>query len=118
MSEEFVKENDYTLSVVKQEVMELPSYGSYNAQRTLSLTRTFNFMSAQVTTVIRDSLFESHGSESGGSAAISTQIIIQNFSDIDSKEEIKLMHQKLIEMDGKPPALPGTLDKKVPGISL
>jgi len=115
MSEEFKMDNDYTLSILQSASEKLNSYSSsYAAIQTSSLTKTFNFQSAQVTTIVRDSLFESHGSESGGSAAISTQMIIQNFSDIDSKEEIKLMHEKLVELGGHPPELSGTLKKTPP----
>ena len=108
----FTKEDDYTLLVVTTDTTPLRSYGSYNTEKVSNLTRTFNFMAAQVTTVIHDSLFESHGEHSGGSAAVSTQMIIQNFSDIDSKEEIKLMHAKLVELGGHPPELSFDLGKR------
>jgi hypothetical protein len=108
MSEEkFVKENAYTLSVVSEDrvVIHNNATGYDSGSSASSLTKTFNFLSAQVTTIARDSLFEWRNSQAGGSAATSTQMIIQNFSDIESKEEIKLMREKLVEMGGTPPEL-------------
>ena len=121
MSETFTKKNDYTLTVTNDESRVLQEVDDVlNVQITSSLEKTFNFLSAQVTTVTRERIFQPRGSSSSGAAAsVSIQMIIQNFSDIQSPEELKLMHRKLVELGGAPPELSDImpiLDKKNPGI--
>lgn len=106
MSEQFVKENAYTISVIKQEE---DSHSSHNADdriyKKFTLTRTFNFLSGQITTIACSTVFQSRGSNAGGSSATSTQMTIQNFEDIQSLKEIQLMHKKLVDCGGTPPDL-------------
>jgi hypothetical protein len=95
-------DNDYTLRVHAEEFT--------NASHSRSITQLFNFKAAQVTTLAREWI-----SVSGVTS--STQMIIQNFSDIESKEEIREMHAKLVALGGKPPSLedilPGMDGKKL-----
>ena len=109
---EFNKLNDYTLRA-DTKVYE----GSDNGVKRYSgYSRTFNFLARQVTTVHRDWLSEGRGSSAGGSAAIATHVMTESFDDLPSAEELKVMHAKLVELQGKPPALedvlPNTLGKK------
>ena len=56
---------------------------------------------------MKDYIFQARGgAESGSAVSVSTQIIIQNFSDIESPAELEFMRQKLLEMGGTPPELP------------
>lgn len=103
MTEEFKKDNDYTISVVTETSNK--TKGEYAVESASILTRTFNFLSAQVTTTKQDSIYQSRGYHGGGSSSIATQMFIHNFSDIQSYGEIKLMHAKLVEMGGTPPEL-------------
>lgn len=114
MAEEIVKDNDYTLSVIQTAQEELPSnYSNTIPTHKASLTRTFNFLSEQVTTITRDTVSSPMFNGSGGDAAtaVTSQMIIQNFSDFDSTKEIELMREKLKEMGGTPPETTATLDK-------
>lgn len=105
MHEHFVKVNDYTLRHIVEDP-ERQSGGYTSGLRLLSsVTRTFNYMSAQVTTQTRDLAYELRGSNAGGAASVSTQTLVQNFSDLQSDLEIRMMHRKLIELGGQPPAL-------------
>ena len=118
--DQFVKDNDYTLSVIHSDKEILPgNYSNAQQVRKFSLTRIFNFLSQQVTTLTHDSIASPMYNSTGGdaSAAISTQTIIQNFSDIDSKEEIKLMREKLVELGGHPPELSFDLGKRPLGLT-
>lgn len=65
-----------------------------------SLTRVFNFQSRQVTTIYNDWIVTSSGS------SVSSQMHVQNFSEVESQDEIRAMHRKLKEQGGDP----GTLD--------
>lgn len=91
------KDNGYTLRVHTEDFT--------NAHHSRSITQLFNFKAAQVTTLAREWI-----SVSGVTS--STQMNIQNFSDIESKEEIREMHAKLVELGGTPPAL----DDILPGM--
>lgn len=105
MKESFDKINDYTLRQTLTEPEQiLPGYTS-GLKVHARITRLFNFMAAQITTVTRDMTYESRGGDAGGSSSVATQTSIQNFSDVQSGLEIRAMHQKLIELKGKPPAL-------------
>lgn len=85
-----------------------------------SYTRTFNFLSRQVTTIHRDWLFESRGSSAAGTSAIATHEKTENFDDLASDAEVKFMHKKLVELGGTPPSLeevlPNSLGKKSSGL--
>lgn len=99
----FNKVNDYTLNV---------SDGFNNGY----LTRSFNFAAKQITTVFTASMKEAQGlgyqQNPSVSVAITSQMAIQRFSELDSQDELEMMHAKLKEMGGNPPDL-GT-KKRVP----
>lgn len=120
MRENVFKINDYTIAQQLEAHPEtIDGYQDGLAVRG-RITRTFNFLSAQVTTVTRDLTYETRGGSAGGSSSVSTQTIIQNFSDIQSDAEIRLMHQKLRDAGGKPPAIDDVLrgyGKKSAGLS-
>ncbi|MDP2206727.1 MAG: hypothetical protein Q8K65_10535 [Alphaproteobacteria bacterium] len=105
MKETFAKLNDYTLLQTLRAADEETSAWGASFYVKSQLTRSFNFLSAQVTTISRDITFQSRGADAGGSSSVSTQTIIQNFSDIQSDAEIRLMHEKLKEKSGNPPPL-------------
>lgn len=115
MKEELIKLNDYTL-IQKTEAPDVTRSGYSGGLKVLSqVTRTFNFLSAQLTTTTRDVTYESRGGEAGGTSAVATQTFIQNFEDMQSPREIAYMHAKLKEMNGNPPPLEditGGLNKK------
>lgn len=64
-----------------------------------SLTRIFNFESRQVTTIYNDWIVAGNGS------GVSSQMHVQNFSEVESQDEIRSMHAKLKEEGGNPPEL-------------
>lgn len=73
-----------------------------------NLTKIFNFESQQVTTI-----FDTWLISNGAGAALTSQMTVQNFSDVQSQEEIKRMWDKLVELKGKPsPLEEATLPKK------
>ncbi|HEX2753076.1 MAG TPA: hypothetical protein VHP34_08260 [Alphaproteobacteria bacterium] len=115
MKEELIKLNDYTL-IQKTEAPDVTRSGYSDGLKILSqVTRTFNFLAAQVSTTTRDVTFESRGSEAGGTSAVATQTFIQNFEDMQSSREIAFMHAKLKDLGGNPPPLEeitGSLNKK------
>jgi hypothetical protein len=110
--ENFVKDNAHTLSVITTRAVE----NAPSSIRTISrVTRTFNFLAAQVTTQTYDAALQSGGYQSGGVAAMSTTTLQQQFDDFASDREIRFMHNKLVEMGGTPPAIDdllGGLGKK------
>jgi hypothetical protein len=123
VEEDFTKENDYTLvTELKESHSEgSGSWGESKACLVSSIRRTFNFLSAQVTTVTRDWAYQRTLEGTGGSSsAVSTTTQIQNFDDVQSNAEIKFMHAKLIGMGGKPPSLeeifPNEMHKKAGGV--
>lgn len=101
MAERYRIENDYTISATQ----ELSSGGS--------LTRQFNFASEQVTTIYERKAemkdrFGSEYSSDGGKAiavsvALSSQMTVQKFSDLDSQAEVEIMREKLLADGGKIP---------------
>jgi len=115
MKEELIKLNDYTL-VQKTEAPDETRYNYNGGLKVLSqVTRTFNFMSAQLTTTTRDVTFEGHSGAAGGTSAIATQTFIQNFGDMESGREVAYMHAQLTALGGTPPPLEeitGGLNKK------
>jgi hypothetical protein len=90
-TETFEKLNDYTLSVAT-------AFSIHSSADPL-LRRIFNFNARQVTEIY--SMWYGEGTSSSMQS--------RNFSDFDSQDEIALMHKKLREMGGHPPALDGLL---------
>lgn len=86
--EVFEKLNDYTLSVVNDFARQ--------AGADPELRRIFNFQARQVTNIY--SMWYGH--------AVSANMLVQKFSELDSLDEVKEMHKKLCEMGGNPPGLP------------
>ena len=105
------KEDDYTLLVTN----ELPTGGK--------LCRYFNFAAQQVTTIFvqKAEMEKSIGSEYSAngravsvSTAITSQMQIQKFSDLDgATQEIEAMHVELKDRGGNPPDLSETLTRKL-----
>ena len=102
MAERYRKENDYTISAIQ----DLPSGGL--------LTRQFNFAAEQVTTIYERKAEKEQtvgGSYSNDpkatavSVALSSQMTIQKFSDLDSLDEVADMHKRLRDKGGNPPPL-------------
>jgi hypothetical protein len=78
-----------------------------------TLCRYFNFAAEQVTTIFNAKAEMKDDKSAGGydggvsvavSVALTSQMHIQKFSDLDSDAEIELMRAKLAELGGKPPA--------------
>ena len=69
-----------------------------------SITTTFNFLSAQVTTVTRDAMRE-HSSGAAYAVAVSTQMKIQNFYELGSLREVERARGELVRMGGTPPEM-------------
>lgn len=90
-TESFDKDNDYTL-------VQNTTYIATN-HHNRSIARIFNFKSAQVTTVVREWISGTAGN------TIHSQLDVRNFSEIDSKDEIRDMHKRLVDLGGKPPAI-------------
>lgn len=84
----FEKLNDYTLSVVND--------FSRQSKADPELRRVFNFAAQNITTIY--SMWYGH--------ALSSNIHVQNFSDLDSLDEVARMHEQLRKMEGHPPPLP------------
>lgn len=95
-------ENDYTLRVTTEDVT--------SDIQSQSLIRLFNFKARQVTTILRDWLGDRTGN------AVTAQLNIQNFGDIESQDEINEMREKLIKLGGHPPASETLPKAKVAGI--
>ena len=108
MPTEYKKEDDYTLVATNT----LPTGGT--------ISRFFNFASQQVTTIFREKAevsgeMRAYGSDGGVSVAravaLTSQMQVQKFSDLDSAVEVSLMHDRLVQAGGHPPALADILDK-------
>jgi hypothetical protein len=95
--ETFEKVNDYTLCAST----EL----GHNAAWAHKITRLFNFRAAQVTTVYREWISNSNGS------TVTSQMVMQNFGDVESQDEIRAMREKLVELGGNPPPFGAELGK-------
>lgn len=101
-AENFVADNEYTLSVI---TTRTPAESS-SFRSSSTITRTFNFLAQQVTTHIRDSaLGNTGGYNTGGAGSVSTAMTQQHFDEFRSDAEIIFMHAKLKELGGKPPAI-------------
>lgn len=86
-TEIFEKLNDYTLSVIND--------FARHSEADPELRRIFNFKAREVTSIT--TLWYK--------VAVSTAMTVKSFSDLDSLDEVELMHAKLVEMEGHPPAL-------------
>lgn len=96
----YAKEDDYTLLVTN----DFPGGGT--------LSRYFNFAAEQVTTIFSQkaekelSQKEYYGNAAVSSAvsvALTSQMQIQKFSELDSQAEVERMREELIRLEGKPP---------------
>jgi hypothetical protein len=103
MAEKFVKENDYSLSVIRKEHLSL--LHEYPTEIFSEMRREFNFAAAQITTTRTAIIHQQRGYHVAGSSSISTTTNIQNFDDVQSSGEIAIMHAKLIALGGNPPPL-------------
>lgn len=104
------KENEFTLS----DTLETPGGGT--------LTRYFNFASATITTVFREKIYEKdsikNSSTGGGAgiaigAALTSQMHVQKFSELDSLHEVTVLHKELEKHGGHPPPLEDLLAMNV-----
>jgi hypothetical protein len=102
----YTKQNEFTLL----ETTEVPGGGT--------LCRYFNFAAATITTIFRERAMEkdsrSAGSYDGGVSvaiglALTSQMQIQKFSELDSSREIALLHGELVKRGGAPPPLEDVL---------
>ncbi|MBI1214454.1 MAG: hypothetical protein GC185_01385 [Alphaproteobacteria bacterium] len=89
------------------------------------LSRIFNFEARQLITLYERggtqdfSIPGRYGNTTGKSAAVTSDLQVQNFSELDTTAELARMHKKLKDMGGKPPSiddLAGQLDKKKPAL--
>ena len=100
----YSKTNDYTLC----ETTPIPDSKA-------TLTRWFNFASCTVTTLYREKAEMQHSQKerwtgdyavsSAVSVALSSQMQVVKFSELDSLKEIQLLHAELLKCDGHPPPL-------------
>lgn len=109
LSEEFNRVGDYILRVdfrlQEGRYSDVVKYNGY--------TRIFNFLSRQVTTIHRDWMCEGRGSQAGGTSAMASHVETQGFDDLPSAEEITVMHRKLCELGGTPPALEDVIPENI-----
>src|SRR4051812_20924546 len=94
-SEDYIKDNDYTLSIVRKGEN---SSGSTNFSS--SITRSFNFAAQQMTTFTRDITWQDQqlGYHTAGSTAVAATSTVQRFDEFQSQDEIKLMRDKLVAL--------------------
>lgn len=108
----YSKEDDYTICL---------SWTPPGSKGTLS--RYFNFASEQVTTIfteraeMKDS--KASGSYEGGvsvavAVALTSQMQVQKFSELDSLAEVEMMRAALKTLGGSPPESSGVLPGKPP----
>jgi len=107
MSEEikiiYNKRNNYTLLEESA-----PLDGKERTRNLPTLVRLFNFAAQEVTTIY-DNLRMSNSAGGSGSS-----MDAKNFSEFDSKEELKIMHAKLKDLGGSPPEI--NWDEKKPHV--
>lgn len=115
MGEDYRKINSYTLEVVQDLGDASLNLGSYRSPSDYRLTRIFNFGSGQITTLARHfaGVASNYSSDHGAGVASSLQMDIQDFADLPSLHEVKLMHKKLKELKGNPPPLEDIISKKL-----
>lgn len=104
-TDKLVKDNDYTLSQVRTG-KGYEDGVNFNTR----ITRTFNFLAAQVTMQTRDITYQGGGYKTGGSSGVASTVTVQNFDDFQSKAEIRLMHEELVKLGGRPPAIDSLLE--------
>jgi len=106
----YAKEDDYTICLT-----------STPPGTKGQLTRYFNFASEQITTIYaeRADMRETikSGAYDGGagvsvSVALTSQMSVQKFSELDSQAEVEMMRAALITLGGKPPEASSTLPGK------
>jgi hypothetical protein len=106
----YTREDDYTLLATSN----VPDGGK--------LCRYFNFAAGEITTVYHQKAEMKHsmGSNSHGysnstsvSVALTSQMSVRKFSELDSFNEITLMHKELVTRGGKPPALEDIINTAV-----
>lgn len=98
----YTKEDDYTLLATS----DVPGGGK--------LCRYFNFAAGEITTIYREKAerHEKVGSDhreypisNALAIALTSQMASRKFSELDSFNEISLMHKKLFDLQGSPPPL-------------
>lgn len=111
--------NDYTLEVVQDLSDRSPNLGSYNTHADYKLTRIFNFGTGQLTTLARhfSGIAGRYSSDPGAGIASSLQMQTQDFRDLPSLHEVRLMHAKLKELKGNPPPLEDILQPPAAQVS-
>lgn len=106
----YKKENAFTLS----DTVESPGGGT--------LTRLFNFASGTITTVFREKVYEKdsvkqYNSQGGAGIAIgvalTSQMHVQKFSELDSLYEVAALHAELLKQGGSPPPLEDIVNMNV-----
>lgn len=106
----YTKEDDYTLLAVSN----VPDGGK--------LCRYFNFAAGEITTLFREKaqLNEKQREYGNGYAvsnavavALTSQMSVRKFSELDSFNEISLMHKELEKLGGHPPALEDIINTAV-----
>lgn len=100
--------NDYTIKATDDLTESREEWGQPR------LSRIFNFRARQITTLYerggtREFQIPRGGSsfatETGYTAAVAGAMQIQNFSDLESGDEVAEMHKKLADLGGNPPPL-------------
>lgn len=98
----YSKEDDYTLLATS----DVPGGGK--------LCRYFNFAAGEITTVFREKAemkntegqsYREYPISTSVSVALSSQMSARKFSELDSFNEVALLHKKLVELKGSPPPL-------------
>ena len=108
MATQYQKEDDYTLLATNT----LPTGGT--------VSRLFNFAAQQVTTIFREKAemekdvitYASNGGNAVARAvALTSQMQVQKFSELDSLAELEILRAELVKRGGHPPELGETLNK-------
>jgi hypothetical protein len=106
ITEEFNRVNDYTLRVDTRHA----EWERSGVTKITSCTTLFNFLKCQQTTIHRDWIYEGRGTQSAGTAALTTHVLHENFDDLPCTDEVRLMHKMLKRLGGKPPAIDQVLN--------
>lgn len=110
MTETITKENDYTLKIVQTDDSTSSWGGNVPVHIRNSYTRIFNFAAGQITTLPVTKIFQSLEGRAAGNSSISSQMHIQNFTDLPSTLELEILHKKLEDLGGHPPPLNDVLN--------
>jgi|GEM_PF-1235992 len=121
MKETFEKINDYTLRVDVEMFKTSGTINSSEMKRSVTLSRIFNFESAQITTMGTSAtvVVPRQGYSGGAGVSDTMDVTVTDFAELSSTRELSRMHAKLRDMGGTPPALDdvlGSLGKKPPGL--